>query len=348
MRRDQVPGDQRAEPAGAAGDQHGARRGRAACGTVSTTLPTCRAWLMYRNASGARRTSHAVTGSGRSAPASNSARARRASRRCASGPGLAAGRRPGSARRDAPRRPPPGRGCRSCPSRGTGRRAAAAAARRRRTRRPASSSTTSTPRPPVAAGTARSNSRSRDDAMCSSSRPSPRSASHLPGLAVAEHLGAEVPGELHAAMPTPPAAACTSTRSPGCSAGEVDEPVVGGEERRAAPTPPARTTSPRGIRAEQPLVGDRHRAEGAGERCPSPGRPAARPVDAGADLERRRRRPRCRVGAVAGVHARARSARRGSSARRRAPRCAPARLAAARARPRRRHQGQVLEGARAA
>ena len=43
-----------------------------ASGMVSTTLPMWRAWLRYRSAAGARRTSHVVTGSGRSTPASNS------------------------------------------------------------------------------------------------------------------------------------------------------------------------------------------------------------------------------------------------------------------------------------
>ena len=37
-----------------------------------TTLPMWRAWLRYRSAAGARRTSKVVTGNGRSTPASNS------------------------------------------------------------------------------------------------------------------------------------------------------------------------------------------------------------------------------------------------------------------------------------
>ncbi len=47
--------------------------GSSACGTVSTILPMCLAWLMVRNASRAWRTSHAATGNGVSAPDANSA-----------------------------------------------------------------------------------------------------------------------------------------------------------------------------------------------------------------------------------------------------------------------------------
>ena len=62
---DQMPGEQRAEPAGAAGDQDRALRIERERGTVSTTLPMWRAWLRYRKR--LRRSAH-VPGRHRQGP----------------------------------------------------------------------------------------------------------------------------------------------------------------------------------------------------------------------------------------------------------------------------------------
>ena len=120
--------------------------------------------------------------------------------------------------------------------------------------------------------------------MWSSSRPSSRRASHLAGLAVAKTSAPRCWAIWIAAMPTPPAPAWISTRSPGLQAGEVDEAVVGGEEddrhRGGLLEGPAL-----GDRREQRALGDRQRAEGARRSGPSPGRRAARSLDLGADLD---------------------------------------------------------------
>ncbi len=56
---------------------------------------------------------------------------------------------------------------------------------------------------------------SRELPMCASSRPSPRSTSHLPSLAVANTSAPRCFATWIAAMPTPPAPAWTRTFSPG-------------------------------------------------------------------------------------------------------------------------------------
>ena len=70
------------------------------------------------------------------------------------------------------------------------------------------------PAPSVAAENFCSNSTVREFAMWSSSNPMLRRVSHLPGLAVAYTSRPQCRASCTAAMPTPPVAACTSTRSP--------------------------------------------------------------------------------------------------------------------------------------
>ncbi len=71
--------------------------------------------------------------------------------------------------------------------------------------------TTSTPAPPVAARNSASNPALREEEMCASSRPMPASTGHLAALAVANTSRPRCRAICTAAIPTPPAAACTST-----------------------------------------------------------------------------------------------------------------------------------------
>ena len=143
-------------------------------------------------------------------------------------------------------------------------------------------------------------------------------------------------------MPTPPAPAWISTRSPACSAGQVEQPVVGGEEddrhRGGLLEGPCRRD-----RGEQRALGDRERPEGAGDQPHHPvadgevGRPRRRP-------RRRPRPPRCRSAASPGYMPRAIStSRKLSPAARTATRTSagPSGSAASRARD----QREALEGA---
>ena len=61
--------------------------------------------------------------------------------------------------------------------------------------------------------------------MWSSSKPIARNVSHLPRLAVANTSAPQCRASCTAAMPTPPVAACTSTRSPARSPANTDKPV---------------------------------------------------------------------------------------------------------------------------
>ena len=98
--------------------------------------------------------------------------------------------------------------------------------------------------------------------MCASSKPSARSASHFAGLAVANTSAPRCRASCTAAIPTPPAPACTSTRSPGFERGQIDEPVVGRQEH---------DRHRRRLR-ERPAL--RHPREQSAGRPPRPGRAA--------------------------------------------------------------------------
>ena len=94
------------------------------------------------------------------------------------------------------------------------------------TKSPASeSSTTSTPRPPVTARNLSSNSRLRESEMWSSSKPIARKVSHLPRLAVANTSNPKCRANCTAAIPTPPAAACTNTRCPGLTSARCTKAI---------------------------------------------------------------------------------------------------------------------------
>src|ERR1041384_5179762 len=90
--------------------------------------------------------------------------------------------------------------------------------------------TTSTPLPPAAARNRCSNPTSGDEALWSSGRPSDRSTSHFAGLAVANTSAPRWSAIWTAAIPTPPAAACTRTDSPARSPAN-SLPVQRREER---------------------------------------------------------------------------------------------------------------------
>jgi len=85
-------------------------------------------------------------------------------------------------------------------------------------------STTSTPAPPVADENFSSKSSVRESPMWSSSNPIARRVFHLPRLAVANTSAPQCRASWTAAMPTPPVAACTSTRSPARSPANTDNP----------------------------------------------------------------------------------------------------------------------------
>ena len=85
-------------------------------------------------------------------------------------------------------------------------------------------STTSTPRPPVADKNFPSKSSVRESAIWSSSNPIARNVSHLPRLAVAKTSKPQCRASCTAAIPTPPAAACTSTDSPARTRAKADKP----------------------------------------------------------------------------------------------------------------------------
>ncbi len=178
-----------------------------------TTLPMCRASLRWRKASGARRRSQAATGGACSAPRSKRARSSAKISWIRSGPGsrtsyvryvtpgCAAATSAGSRRSVLPI-------SRNRPPRGSSRSDASANSPAREL------STTSTPRPPVAARKDRSKSRVREEAMWLSATPAPRRACHLAGLAVEYTSAPRWRAIWRAAVPTPPAPACTSTDSP--------------------------------------------------------------------------------------------------------------------------------------
>ena len=178
--------------------------------------------------------------------------------------------------------------------------------------------------------------------MCASSSPSRSSAPHLPGLAVANTSAPRCRASCTAAIPTPPAAACTSTARPRSQLAEIDQPVVGRQEhdrhRRGLRERPAL-----GDRGRAGAVGHRDRAERAGS-APSPDRPGAksarRPTSSTTPApSRTERRPSTRIRGPA------RPAHRGSSGPRRAPRHAPARPRAAPA-PQGRDKREILEACR--
>ena len=164
--------------------------------------------------------------------------------------------------------------------------AAASSASEASTNSPASElRTTSTPSPPVASRNLSLKSRSREEAMWSSARPSARAAPPTwRGWRWRRPRRRGGWASWIAAMPTPPAPAWIRTFSPGFQAGEVDQAVVGGERRRSAPPRPARRTSPRGS-------GRAGRARLIGERAEGVGDQAHHPV-AGGEVARPRRRPR--------------------------------------------------------
>ena len=74
--------------------------------------------------------------------------------------------------------------------------------------------TTSTPSPSVADRISSRSSASRELAMCLASNPILSSTGHLPALAVPYTSAPKCRHSCTAAIPTPPAAACTRTRSP--------------------------------------------------------------------------------------------------------------------------------------
>ena len=128
-------------------------------------------------------------------------------------------------------------------------------------------------------GTARSKSSVRDEAMCSSSKPELAQRVPLAGARGARNTSApRCRASCTAAMPTPPAAACTSTDSPGRSPARSTS-----RSRRSGtppgPTPPARTTS-RPASGHQPC--GRPRASG-------PKAPGNRPMTRSPDRETGRR-----------------------------------------------------------
>ena len=213
----------------------------------------------------------------------------RASAGCGPVP-LRRGRRRGSAHPGVVRRPTPGSRMsvlpisRNTPPGATSRSEAS-------TKSPASeSSTTSTPRPPVTARNFSSNSRLRESEMWSSSKPMARNVSHLPRLAVANTSSPKCRASCTAAIPTPPAAACTSTRCPGCTPGQVHQRVVGGGEDHRGGGGGGVRPSRRHL-DQQSLVGGRDRAGAFREQAHDP--VADRETAcAGAGFDDRRRTPR--------------------------------------------------------
>ena len=194
-----------------------------------------------------------------------------------------ADQRPGRRRRGAQRRPAPDRGCRSCPSRRTARRAAAAPATHRRSRRPARPAPHPRPRRRSPPGTCPVNARSREDAMCASSTPSARSVVPLARVRGREHLGPEVPGQLHRRHPHPAGRRVDQQPLPAPQPRQVDQPVVRGQEhdrhrRRLGERPALRD------RHEQPPSATATGPNASGIRpiTRSPGRQIG---DPGADLE---------------------------------------------------------------
>ena len=122
---------------------------------------------------------------------------------------------------------------------------------------------------PAGRGRKRSlNSSVREEAMCASSNPSERSASPLRGARGGEHLGAQVPRQLHRGHPDTARARVHQHPLARLQRGQIAQRVVGGQERRSAPTPPARTT----------ILRESARADG--DRRSRPGRtpPASRPI----------------------------------------------------------------------
>src|ERR1700721_1815858 len=102
---------------------------------------------------------------------------------------------------------------------------AATSRREASTNSPASeSNTTSMPRSPTIARNLSSNSRVRESPMWSSSKPIARNVSHLPRLAVANTSAPQYRASCTAAIPTPPVAACTNTRSPAFTPANTDNP----------------------------------------------------------------------------------------------------------------------------
>ena len=154
-------------------------------------------------------------------------------------------------------RPAPARrrGYQSCPSPQTGhpdrtnRREAS-------TNSPASeSSTTSTPDRNHS-----SNSVVRDDAIRSAGTPSSRTTGHFGSLAVAIHLGPQVPSQLHRSHPHTTGSGVDQHRLPRLQTGEVHQGCSRRSRTRSAPTPPAQRP-PLGYPGQQPGIGDGHRSE---------------------------------------------------------------------------------------
>ena len=109
--------------------------------------------------------------------------------------------------------------------------------------------------------------------MRSSSTPSAAQGVPLAGLRRREHLGAEVPGELHRRHPDAAGGGVHQHPLAAPQPGEVDQPVVRGQEhhrhrRRLRERPALRH------RHDQPPVGHRHRPEARPAPTPSPGRRA--------------------------------------------------------------------------
>ena len=176
------------------------------------------------------------------------------------GPGLGQVEGPVGHAGVARRRPAAGRGCRSCPSRGTGRRRAAAPARRRRTPRPASSAPRPRPRRRSAPGTA------RGTRSCGTTRCAPAvHAQARAARATCPGWPSRTPRRPGAGRPAPrPSPPRRPPRAPAPLPRPAARPGPPARTTRSgtppAPRPPARTTSRPGS-APAAAVGHRDRAE---------------------------------------------------------------------------------------
>ena len=119
--------------------------------------------------------------------------------------------------------------------------------------------TTSTPSPPVTSRNFSLNSRSREEAMWSSSRPASRSTSHLAGLAVAKTSAPRWRASWIAAIADAAGAGVDQHLLARLQPGEVEQAVVGGGEddrhRRRLLEGPARRGSGRAGRARSSASG---------------------------------------------------------------------------------------------
>ncbi len=228
-------------------------------GRVSTTLPVWRAWLTKRYAAEACRTSNALTGNGVNVPSAN---------KLIRAPSIAAMRSgPASIRSNARYRTPGYWSAMAAGSRGSvlpismkrppgpnNRKDASVNS-------PASEfSTTWKPRPPATARNFSSNANVRESPMWSSSKPMARNVSHLPRLAVAKTSAPQCRASCTAAIPTPPVAACTNTRSPAFNPARSDNPYSAVKNTTGTPAAPTsdhsagtRTTRRSSTTASEPV-----------------------------------------------------------------------------------------------